>query len=116
MKSTIEQWEELFIQYRGSEMAVLYLEALRQGLRLGQLTADDLRHIPVINGSVRGAVMKGLRRGGLFEKVGYQASQTEGRNGSAVAVWRLAEPVLAKAILNKVAGQVVRKTEQLSFC
>ena len=114
--NTIEAWEILFHEYRGTEMAVLYAEALRLGLRKGTITGDDLRHIPVVNGNVRGAVFKGLRRGGMFSKCGYVASKGEGRNGSAIAVWRLDKPVEARQILERFAGCFKREERQMTFC
>ena len=103
-RNTIMGWERLFAEHRGTELAVLFLESLRVGLRQGQITSDDLRHIPVINGSVRGACFRNLRRGGMFSKVGFTASKAEGRNSSAIAIWKLDKPKEARMILERVAG------------
>ena len=103
-RNTVAAWEVLFQEHRGTELAVLFLEALRIGLKKGTITGDDLRHIPVINGSVRGACFRNLRRGEMFEKVGFTASKAEGRNGSAIAIWRLTKPREARMILERVAG------------
>ncbi len=119
MKDTMEAWEALFHEHRGTEMGVLCAEALRLGLKKGTITGDDLRHIEVINGNVRGAVFKQLRRGGMFAKVGFTASKAEGRNGSAIGVWELQKPVEARSLLNRfagVCGKVERHEEQMSFC
>ena len=105
-RNTIASWEILFNEHRGTELGVLYALALQIGLRKGEITADDLRTIDVINGSVRGAVFKGLRRGGMFSKVGFVASKAEGRNGSAIAVWRLDKPSTARLILESFAGKM----------
>ena len=104
-KSVCDAWEELFHQHRGSEMAILLAECLRLGLRNGTITSDSVRHIPVINGSIRGAVFKALRRGGMFSKVGYTASKAEGRNSSVIAIWQLDNPATARLLLQKFAGQ-----------
>jgi len=121
-KNIIAGWEILFQEHRGEEMAVILLECLRIGLRDGQITSDSVRHIPVINGSVRGACFRNLRRGGMFEKVGFTASKADGRNGSAIAIWKLTRPIEARMILDKVAdhfcGCTKRngKEEQVCFC
>ena len=106
MKDTIEAWEKLFKKYRGNELALLYMEALRVGLRQGSITAEDLHHIPVENPNVRGACMRGLRRNGLFEKCGFEFGSTEQSHGHTMFVWRLANPVAAKIILDRALNIV----------
>ena len=121
-RNTIAAWEVLFQEHRGTELAVLFLECLRIGLRDGQITSDSIRHIPVVNGSVRGACFRNLRRGELFEKVGFTSSKADGRNGSAIAIWRLTKPIEARKILEKVAGHFNAignrngKEQQLTLC
>lgn len=106
--NAIEDWEKLFMKYRFTEMAVLYAEAIRIGLQNGSVTAEDLHHIPVVNTNVRGAVMKGLRRGGLFEKVSLAFGSTQQSHGHTMFVWRLVSVQDAKRILRfyteKVSG------------
>lgn len=97
--TTVENWEKLFAKYRFTEMAVLYAEALRIGLSKGSITAEDLHHIPVVNPSVRGAVMRGLRRGGLFEKVALTFGTTKQSHGHSMFSWRLVSVQDAKRIL-----------------
>jgi len=101
--NSIESWEKLFMKYRYTEMAVLYAEALRIGLQKGSVTAEDLHHIPVTNPNIRGAVMRGLRRGGLFEKVSLTFGSTPQSHGHAMFVWRLVSSSSAKTILRKYA-------------
>ena len=121
-QSTRAAWEILFEEHRGSEMAILLAEALRMGLMKGTISGDDLRHIPVINGSIRGAVFKSLRRGGMFSKIGYTASKADGRNGSAIALWQMNidKRTTASALLQKFAGQFSadekRNEAQLELC
>jgi len=119
MKDTLEIWESLFHEHRGTEMGVLCAEALRLGLKKGSITGDDLRHIEVVNGSVRGAVFKQLRRGGMFTKTGFTASQADGRHGSAIGIWRLDKPYEASVLLRRFAGacgDVKRNEQQMCFC
>jgi hypothetical protein len=109
-KRKIEAWEELFIKYRFTEMAVLYFEALRIGLMRGSITAEDLHHIPVQNPNVRGAVMKGLKRGGMFEKEAVEYGTTKQSHGHSMFRWRLTDRSKASKILsNKVI-------QTFSFC
>jgi len=118
--NSIESWEKLFHQHRFAEMAVLLAEALRIGLLKGQVTAEDLHHIPVANPSVRGAVMKALKRGGLFESGGFRRGTTDQSHGHIMQVWILLDRPAASSILryysDRIAGyQGNKKPQQMEF-
>jgi hypothetical protein len=116
MNDRIELWEKLFHQHRFTEMAVLLAEALRIGLQKGSVTAEDLHHIPVVNPSVRGAVMKALRRGGLFESVGFKRGTTDQSHGHIMQVWMIIDRPSASKILrfysDSIAGCQGNKVPQ----
>lgn len=99
-------------------MAVLCMEALRVGLNKGELTAEDLHHIPVVNPNVRGAVMKALRRGGLFEKGGFTYGTTEQSHGHVMCRWILSDRIAAITILRKAQRMIVPvdSSGQMIFC
>jgi hypothetical protein len=119
---TVELWERLFAEYRGTEMCVLYMEALRKGLSKGSITAEDLHGIEVINPNIRGAVMRGLRRAGMFEKEAVAFGSTEASHGHVMFKWRLTKRVEASRILEKVAvhfnaiGKRNETEHQLTLC
>ena len=116
----IEWWEDLYAKYRGTELCVLYFEALRKGLQKGSITAEDLHGISVVNPNIRGAVMRGLRRSGLFEKEAIAFGSTEASHGHTMFRWRLTDHVAAKTILYRCAGFVTNRKEesngQICFC
>jgi hypothetical protein len=100
----LKSWEIIFYEHRGTELAVLFFEALRIGLRKGQITAEDLHHIPVENPSVRGCAMRGLRRSGMFSKAGYTCGTTEQSHGHVMCEWRLDRHATARLLLQKFAA------------
>ena len=104
--NAVEYWQELFSKYRGTEKAVMYLESLRIGLRQGEITSDDLAHIPCVNRKVVGAVIKGLGRSGLFERIGYTKSELESAHSRIIGVWVLKKPSTARLLLESVAATV----------
>lgn len=121
-KNTVEMWERLFKDHRGTELAILYLEALRIGLRNGQITAEDLHHIKVVNPNVRGACMRGLRRAGMFIKTGTAYGTTTASHGHMMSIWRLEKPSSARKLLESVARKIdgtpvgSAKETQATFC
>ena len=120
--NAVEYWQELFSKYRGTEKSVLYLEALRIGLRQGEITSDDLSHIEVINRKVVGAVVKGLAQAGMFERVGYTKSKLESAHSRIIGVWILKKPSTAHLIIDSVCASIDGarigngKEQQLELC
>lgn len=118
--TALESWESLFRHYRGTELAILYLEAIRQGLKYGSITADNLEHIDVVNRKVIGACVKGLSRAGLFERIGYEPSKSALGHGRTIGRWQLKDIQTARLILSRVSGMVekdcVDRTGQLMLC
>lgn len=105
--NAVADWEKWFHSHRSHELAELYIAALRVGLKKGSITAEDLHHVPVKNPSVRGALMKGLKRGGLFEKCAISYGSTKQSHGHSMFRWRLVDSEAALAILDRCAGLVI---------
>ena len=104
MEKTIEHWERWFRDHRSEELSILVIESCRVLLRKGDMTAEDVHHIPVKNPSVRGALMKQLKRMGLVQKTGLFEGSTEQSHGHTMFVWSLADAYGARQILDRCAA------------
>jgi hypothetical protein len=97
----LKYWEQWFIDHRADEIAVLVFESCRVLLRKGSMTAEDVHHIPVKNPSVRGALMKQLKRMELVTKTAIVEGSTKQSHGHAMYKWRLINPQLARELINR---------------
>jgi hypothetical protein len=87
MNDNLEVWEKWFIDHRSDEMAVLTLESLRILLARGEMTAEAVHHIPVKNPSIRGGLMKHLRRMGVVTKSALAEGTTKQSHGHTMFLW-----------------------------
>jgi transcription initiation factor IIE alpha subunit len=101
---TLEDWEQWFRDHRSDEIAVLVIESIRILLRKGEMTAEDIHHIPVKNPSIRGSLMKQLRRMGIAEKDAFVCGTTKQSKAHTMAVWKLKDSLRAQQILKRCAS------------
>lgn len=117
----IADWECWFLKHRADEISVLVIESLRIILRKGSMSAEDVHHIPVKNPSVRGELMKCLRRMGVAKKSELAEGTTKQSHGHTLFVWTLCDAQRAREILDRCAGillppQEPKTEKQLELC
>ena len=117
----LEYWQEWFHKHRGDEISVLVLESLRILLRQGSMSATDVHHIPVKNPSVRGELMKLLRRMGIAEKTALAFGETKQSHGHTMFRWTLVNAQRARELQEKGIALVLPhqepgKEKQLEMC
>lgn len=111
MAKTIEYWEDWFFTHRADELSILVIESCRVLLHKGSMTAEDVHHIPVKNPSVRGGLMKQLKRMGLVQKAGISEGSTKQSHGHAMFEWLLIDSQMARQIINRCARIVLPPQE-----
>lgn len=110
-ETPIDQWERWFLKHRADEIAVLAMESIRVLLRNGSMTAEDVHHIPVKNPSVRGELMKLLRRMGIAEKTALAFGETKQSHGHTMFKWTLVNAQRARELQQKGIALVLPHQE-----
>jgi len=107
----IAEWELWFQKHRADEIAVLVMESIRILLRQGSMTAEDVHHIPVKNPSVRGELMKQLRRMGIAEKTALAYGETKQSHSHTMFRWTLVNAQRARELQEKGIALVLPHQE-----